>query len=459
MTRRITAATTPSDRPPQPSGHGVIDTPTVLNFLKLARPDGGALTLMHIPAAGGPPVVRTFQIEPWSERAGDRDVHADDLLGWVAKHNAMGHNIYWLPNDTALRDKKPKKEHMTRALFCWADCDPDIAKFGSYDAARAHLLDQHSLYLERVASVVIDSGNGLQALFRLSEPLDLPDGLAQYEWLNRALGSALFGDRTTFNADRVLRVPGTWNWPTPTKLKKGYPAEPHLSRILSSTCDRVFGLDELARIADVDERPPAPGPNAAHAAAIANGSVPPNVHVQPDLQAPVIADADRRFNTLLHADDRLAQRWAGDTTGLTDTSGSGLDMSMYGKLTRGGFGHEDVVNIMTPWPHGSVQGRAQGDRYWSRMRDKTQVARTGNGAIPESPPLSDYAGDPSMHGTGQQDAGRTAERLPQAYEILEHHVAHLKGATSLPQLDEVTKAIARDPAIFPADRYMLAKDY
>jgi predicted P-loop ATPase len=438
----------PGRRPPQQPGPGVIDVPAVLEFLKLARPDGGELTLLCIPAAGGAPLARTFEIQPWREGDVDWEVHADYLLDWVAKHNASKRNLYWLPNETALRNKKPTKEHMTRALFAWADCDPDIAKYGSYGEARGHLLNQHAPYLQRIATFVVDSGNGLQALFRLDEPLELPEGLSQYEHINAALGIALLGPGT-FNADRILRVPGTTNWPTPSKLKKGYPDAPRLSRILS-TSDHVFDLDQLAQMAHVDVMP-ALAQNGARAPASTNGSALPNGH------APVSADAVRRFDALLQADERLAQRWAGDTTGLTDTSGSGLDMSMYGKLTRRGFAHVDVVTIMTPWPHGSVQGRAQGDRYWSRMRDKADAARTGNGEMP--PPLSAYAGDPSMHGTGQQDAGRSAERLPQAYEILEHHVAQLNNATSLPQLDGAAKAIARDPAIFPSDRSTLAKNY
>jgi hypothetical protein len=395
----------PTQQQPVP---GALDVPTVLEFLKLARPDGGPLMLLHIPATNGPPVARTFNIRPWCEGAVGWEGHADALLDWVAQYTAEGHGVYWLPNETSLTSKKPKKEDMTRALFTWADCDPDISQYGTYDAARAHLLNQHALYLQRIATFVIDSGNGLQALFRLRASLDLPEGLAQYEWLNSALGVALRGDRATFNADRVLRVPGTWNWPTPTKLKKGYPDKPRLSRILSSTGDRIFGLDELARIAEVDECPPAQAPNGAHAPATANGSVPPNGHgttyapLTTAMSTVVSAEAVRRFDALLNANRRVARRWAGDTTGLSDASGSGFDMSMYKMLATCGFGHGDIVAIMLPWQHGSIAGRAQGDRYWTRMRDKTVAACSANSTA--SGDINDY------HGNHADSAG--AEPVP-----------------------------------------------
>lgn len=326
-----------------------IDDATIRQFVDLARPGGGPLMLAHISDQGGAPQSRTFSVP----------ADTDALIEWVRQHNAAHRNIYWLPNDTALSDMKSTKADMTAARFAWGDCDPNIRRFGTHPEARAHLIDKHAKILAPVASFVIDSGNGLQAFFRLSKPVALPDGLYSYECANKAIGEAFDGPGT-FNCDRIMRVPGTLNWPNAAKLKKGYPAAPSMSRIISVT-DRTYTVDELVKLGrEYDKQTDAMAPELDALAGV-------------DAETGEV-DALRRFNDLLKTDAKLRARWEGTTTGLNDTTGSGMDMSMYSMLVKRGFGHADIVAIMWEWPHGSVDGRGQGDRYWERMRDRTDVA-------------------------------------------------------------------------------------
>ncbi|MCC8400954.1 DUF5906 domain-containing protein [Paraburkholderia sp. MMS20-SJTN17] len=301
----------------------------VRQFVDLARPDGGALTILSIAAAGGAPAARTF------------DVPAENgaLVAYVRKHNSMARNVYWLPNGARVRDCKPDKTGMTRAHFCWADCDPDVAQYGTYDAARAHLLGEHLERLALVASFVIDSGHGLQAFFQLAEPVALPGCLEAFERVNAAIGHAFDGPGT-FNCDRIMRLPGTTNYPTPPKLAKGYPAAPSHAKVLCSA-GRVYTLDELAGMA-----------------------IPRDTHDD---------EVRHRFEALLKTDAKLRARWQGSVEGLTDTSGSARDFSLYAMLVARGFTHDDAVDLMTPWECGSINGRAQGARYWERMRERSAV--------------------------------------------------------------------------------------
>lgn len=322
----------------------------IRRFLQLARPTGGALTILHISDRGGPPAAKTF----------DLPSEGNLLVAYVAQHNANRRNIYWLPNDMRLAHCKPGKPDMTAARFAWADCDPDIAAFGTYDAARQRLTHEHAATLGRHASFVIDSGNGLQAFFRLVEPVDLASGHEAYERVNEALGRAFDGPGT-FNCDRIMRVPGTWNWPTRTKLEKGYPAEPGMSRILAAN-EHTYTLDALEQLTQSDSE-------AGGATKLAARAIEPKASAGVDPGTGEV-DAARRFADLLKADAKLRARWEGDAAGLKDRSGSAMDLSLYAMLTARRFSHEDIVAIMTPWPHGS-DGRKQGARYWERLRDNT----------------------------------------------------------------------------------------
>jgi Protein of unknown function (DUF3631) len=325
-----------------------VDDAVIRHFVSLARPLGGQLMLLHISDQGSPPQARTFLVP----------AETIALIEWARHHNAEHRNIYWLPNDTALTGKKPAKNNMTEARYAWVDCDPDIDGFGSYDAARAHLTGVHFNKLAPIASFVIDSGNGLQAFFRLPEPVSLPDGLESYERANKAIGQALQGP-STFSCDHIMRVPGTLNWPNAAKLKKGYPAAPRMSRILSET-DRAYTIEELVKLAAEHDKPTddtAPEHDALAGVDAETGEV----------------DALRRFFDLLKTDVSLRRRWEGDTTGLTDTTGSGMDMSMYALLAVRRFGHEEIAAIMADWSHGGT-GRTQGLRYWDRMRANTRAA-------------------------------------------------------------------------------------
>lgn len=52
---------------------------------------------------------------------------------------------------------------------------------------------------------------------------------SRYELYNQALIRALRGDKGTWNLDRVMRLPGTTNWPDAVKRERGrVPADARL---------------------------------------------------------------------------------------------------------------------------------------------------------------------------------------------------------------------------------------
>lgn len=150
---------------------------------------------------------------------------ADDVVAataWAIRRNAQGENIYWSVN--RVRDglnKKASKADMVAARFAHVDIDPPRGGT-ALDKVEA---------LKRLAggpcppSFVLDSGNGVQAFWRLNAETD---DLTGVEAVNVAIALCHAGDKC-HNVDRVLRVPGTINYPTAKKVAEGRnPAPSHL---------------------------------------------------------------------------------------------------------------------------------------------------------------------------------------------------------------------------------------
>jgi hypothetical protein len=139
---------------------------------------------------------------------------ASDAAEWVARENAVGRSCYWTVNIT--RDglsKKPTKADIVAARFAHADVDPPKGAVAmDKRSALAHLLA-----LDILPSLVIDSGNGLQPLWQLT---CAPRQCNDVEDINYSIAKKLGADNC-FNIDRLLRVPGTVNWPDAKKRALG----------------------------------------------------------------------------------------------------------------------------------------------------------------------------------------------------------------------------------------------
>lgn len=137
---------------------------------------------------------------------------ASAATAWAMERNAAGANVYWTVNicDPAC-GHKPTKQDIRAVRFLHCDIDPPKG---------AASLDKQATLATIVArgapSFVVDSGNGLQPIWRLSEPMS-PDAA---ESVNRGIAYALGGDHC-HNIDRLLRLPGTINWPNARKVTQG----------------------------------------------------------------------------------------------------------------------------------------------------------------------------------------------------------------------------------------------
>jgi hypothetical protein len=118
--------------------------------------------------------------------------------------------------------KKPSKVDIGSIHFVHADLDPEPSE--TSEAAKQRYLDALAKY-ERTPTFIIDSGNGIQALWKLNNPVDLStysEAVAlDVEDRSEAIMRELGAKAGTQNCDRILRVPGTTNLPNEKKLKEG----------------------------------------------------------------------------------------------------------------------------------------------------------------------------------------------------------------------------------------------
>jgi hypothetical protein len=148
---------------------------------------------------------------------------ADDetAAAFVEEHNGRGANVYYSANPTRDKmDKKATKRDIKYAEYLFVDADPVGAETKA--ECRARIYNVLNKYPHR-PTFMIDSGNGIHLLWDLMKrvPLDSPDIIADIEARNHGLAVQFGADPSTRNIDRILRLPGTLNFPNAKKRKAG----------------------------------------------------------------------------------------------------------------------------------------------------------------------------------------------------------------------------------------------
>jgi hypothetical protein len=148
------------------------------------------------------------------------------FVGW---HNGK-RNLYYSTNPTrGMMRSKAKKIDIAAIEYLLSDLDP--AENETPAAAKA----RYRAALEGVTpepSAIVDSGNGLQVLYRLASPIELPLQEGRYAAETQAVIDDAEGRMAahmkrlgsvagTQNIDRILRLPGTINLPSAAKREKG----------------------------------------------------------------------------------------------------------------------------------------------------------------------------------------------------------------------------------------------
>ena len=170
-----------------------------LNHLFSGIPGGNWFELTFIlPAAlagrGPSPVTWSYQL-------------GYDQPNWarVAEMNQRGYGVYYSLTAKRARTKTRSNEANTAWISClWVDVD--LPSEDSFDAAYRAICD-----ILQPATVVIASGGGLHAIWRIKPVPATPETAKRVKSILRGLALQVGGDTHATDLARVLRLPGTIN--------------------------------------------------------------------------------------------------------------------------------------------------------------------------------------------------------------------------------------------------------
>lgn len=161
---------------------------------------------------------------------GDDIIRAAD---WAMAQNLARRGMYWTVNCTQSQSaSKPSKNDINEARYLHVDIDPPFDRKRTLEALRSGVVPP---------SLIIDSGNGLQAFWGLAPATA---DLRMVEELNSHLIARYGGDSGTYNIDRLMRLPGTVNFPSAKKRQMG--RVPVLATVIEEDTGRRSSLAELS---------------------------------------------------------------------------------------------------------------------------------------------------------------------------------------------------------------------
>jgi putative DNA primase/helicase len=306
------------------------------------------------------------------------------LTAWIAAKQQAGRNIYYTLNETRPGcNSKPRKTDIIAAHARWADIDPDDKTFSLRDERdRLLRLAEHLANdPDFPPSAIVDTGNGLQPIWAIARAELSPDIVSRVEAQTASVEAAL-GAGGTANVDRLLRLPGTTNYPNAVKRDLGRGVSRarlifSAPNLYSTEQAATLGEHLVARLTGTGlvrpkHRPasePGRGTDPAVAALIeqlqAAGAdkVTALAHLPDDLQSRLRAALQTSGEQgLCNAPKTasLAERWNGLIDDLTeagrDDSRSGADMSLAAMLKHAGFTHLNTALILCAYKHGKANG-------------------------------------------------------------------------------------------------------
>ncbi|AWN47530.1 hypothetical protein DK419_15450 [Methylobacterium terrae] len=280
---------------------------------------------------------RTFEPEAW-----------DEIADWIRPRIGQ-RNLYFSVNEPkpGAPHKKLTKADIVAIRCVFVDADPH----GDRDTARLELARR----AEEVengplpATVSIDSGNGQQWFWKLGEKIGALTGGQWAEDQSRTLGRLFKGDAVQ-NIDRIMRLPGTVNLPTPKKLAKGL-----MGGMVRVTHSRgvTYTPETLAAYCAPTGPLERKETDAAVRTAMDDIDV-DEAHSHGDFDA-LPDPLKARLVTAGARDGRLRGILDGTIDPPDDGSGSAWRAVLAAAMARHGFSAQDYANVVCAWPLGYPQ--------------------------------------------------------------------------------------------------------
>jgi hypothetical protein len=147
---------------------------------------------------------------------------------FIAEHNGKL-NLHFTANPVHHVTDKPRERDIEWIIFVQIDVDKDAYGQRLTPESKQRLVEnlQSAAFLKNSGlpgppTFIIDSGNGIQALWRLDPQLSpTSENLHRIKQMNAFAIETTNGDKGTHNPVHLARLPGTTNIPSASKLKDG----------------------------------------------------------------------------------------------------------------------------------------------------------------------------------------------------------------------------------------------
>lgn len=231
-----------------------------------------------------------------------------ELAAWVEECNKGTRNVYFHVNPaTGKLDKKAEKTDMAAMEWLHVDVDPEPGMDFRREQERILKMLQKNNALPK-PTLIIFSGGGYQAFWKLDQPIPIDGNEAKAEdaeLYNLQIELLVNGD-SCHNVDRIMRLPGTVNWPNEKKRKRGQ--TPVMAEVVLWEPDRVFPLSTFTK-----------APKRDADGSLGQGSnipvnVPGNVRRVTDLSAELPAGVSERCKVVINQGLDTEQPLKGDNS-------------------------------------------------------------------------------------------------------------------------------------------------
>ena len=159
-------------------------------------------------------------------------------------------NLYWTVNPL-MRDPGPKPREADVLEMRWIHVDVDPRPREDLQAEQERIRAMLGSADPRPSAVVY-SGGGYQAFWRLEKPVPIngrEELYAQAKLYNRQM-EIIYDADSCHNVDRLMRLPGTTNWPSARKIEKG--RQVVMARIVDLN-DGTFPIEQFLPAAPVQQ--------------------------------------------------------------------------------------------------------------------------------------------------------------------------------------------------------------
>lgn len=211
-------------------------TDEAANFLRQWNDGKGFVSITAI-EPDGPIMTRCFDEEA-------------ELRRFIDQHHGKS-NLYFAVNPLrAPRNKKATKKDV--AALAWLHVDIDPRDGSDFQEERQRIKATLEAF-SPLPTVIIDSGGGFQAFWRLHTPVLANGNISGLEAYNKGLEAHFDADHC-HNIDRIMRLPGTVNLPNKKKRAKG--RQPAPAKVLRFG-DETYDLSDFESLKSTPAKTPA----------------------------------------------------------------------------------------------------------------------------------------------------------------------------------------------------------